>query len=86
MIHGAKVSVFFKIQAKSDAQLAEDRAWLSAEKVWLVHKGGFAGAKVLRGKNEESSSTQGQTCKVKVDASDVILDVDEEDVEKVSTH
>ena len=77
----------FYFQAKSDAQLAEDKAWLSAEKVWLVHKGGFAGAKVFRASSaknhDDVDSSQGQSCKVKVDGSDVVLDVDEEDIEKV---
>ena len=33
--------------------------------------------------NDDVDSSQGQSCKVRVDGSDVVLDVDEEDIEKV---
>ena len=77
------------LQAKSDAQLDEDKAWLLAEKVWLVHKGGFASGKLLRTKQTsgansgDSSDSATSCCKVKLDAGATVLDVDEEDVEKV---
>ena len=82
-------------QAKSDAQLAEDKAWLAAEKIWLVHKGGFAAGKLQRkkaGRSAGAAATSGDAvasddastaCKVKLDVNDTVLDVDEDDVEKV---
>ena len=72
---------FLSFQAKSEAQLASEKAWLSAEKVWLVHKGGFTGASAIT--SEADSELPEGRCKVKIDYNGKILEVDEEDVEKV---
>ena len=72
-------------QAKSEAQLASEKAWLSAERVWLVHKGGFAAARLQRG-TENGGEGEGLgegKCRVKLDYGGEILEVEEEDVEKV---
>ena len=48
------------------------------EAVWLVHKGGFAAAHLVK----SDSNVEGK-CKIRVDQSGDVLEVDEEDVEKV---
>lgn len=51
------------------------------EPVWLVHKGGFAAAHLLK---PESGTELGEgKCRVRVDQSGDVLEVDEEDIEKV---
>jgi len=76
----------FAVQAKSDEQLASDKAWMVAERVWLVHRGGFAAARVLRagmpGADDVDNLPEGK-CRVKLEHGGETLDVDEEDVEKV---
>jgi len=58
-----------------------------AERVWLVHRGGFAAARVLRagmpGAEGVENLPEGK-CRVKVEHGGEVLDVDEEDVEKVN--
>ncbi|XP_077996224.1 unconventional myosin-XVIIIa-like isoform X2 [Glandiceps talaboti] len=68
-----------KTVAKTEDQLASEQAWLKAEKVWLVHKGGFAAAKVLNDPNLAEGKV-----KVKLEHGEEILEVDEEDVEKAN--
>ncbi|XP_078599042.1 unconventional myosin-XVIIIa-like isoform X5 [Branchiostoma floridae x Branchiostoma japonicum] len=68
-------------RAKSEDQVAEEQSWLShAEKVWLVHKGGFAGAGLLPGQGD---IPEGRV-KVKLDHGGEVLEVDEDDVEKAN--
>jgi len=59
-----------------------------AERVWLVHRGGFAGARVLRagmpGAEGVENLPEGK-CRVKLEHGGEMLDVDEEDVEKVDS-
>ena len=72
------------LQAKSDEQLASEQTWLKAERVWLVHKGGFAAGRMHKaGAGEQGAGEEGRV-KVKLDFGGEVLDVDEEDVEKVS--
>ncbi|XP_066294954.1 unconventional myosin-XVIIIa-like isoform X7 [Branchiostoma lanceolatum] len=67
--------------AKSEGQVAEEESWLShAEKVWLVHKGGFAGAGLIP---SEDDLPEGRV-KVKLDHGGEVLEVDEDDVEKAN--
>ena len=42
------------MQAKSEEQLASEKAFLEAERVWLVHRDGFASAGLL--KTEQNSN------------------------------
>jgi myosin-18 len=58
-----------------------EKAWLEAEKVWLVHKGGFASASVIKG-NGMSPLPEGKV-RIKLDSGGDVLEVDEDDVEKV---
>lgn len=44
--HTLFLYVYF--QAKSEEQLASEKAFLEAERVWLVHKDGFAAAGLLK--------------------------------------
>jgi len=53
---------------------------MDAERVWLVHKGGFASASQLRG--EGHGVPEGRV-KIRLDHGGEILEVDEDDVEKV---
>ena len=76
-------------QAKTDGQLASEKAWLDAERVWVVHKRGFSGAKHLKDAPEANgvahgvSTGAGDKIRVRLDFNSEILEVDEEDVEKV---
>lgn len=72
----------FLFQAKSDAQLAMDAEGLAVERVWLVHKGGFASARLL--KLDGASSLPEGKCRITLEHGAEVLDVDEEDVEKVN--
>ena len=75
------------LQKKSDDELASEKVWLSAERVWLVHKGGFAAARVLKAGTpgiEGLDQLPEGRCKVKMEHGGEIIEVDEEDVEKVS--
>ena len=54
---------------------------MEAEKVWVVHKGGFSGGRMLKA-TPESNNTE-TTCKVKLDQGGEILNVDEDTIEKV---
>jgi len=77
----------FLFQAKTEEQLASDKAWMVAERVWLVHRGGFAAARVLHagmpGAEGVDNLPEGK-CRVKLDHGGELLDVDEEDIEKVN--
>lgn len=43
----------FVLQAKSEDQLENEKAFLEADRVWLVHRDGFAAAGLLKDKAEE---------------------------------
>ncbi|XP_026678087.1 unconventional myosin-XVIIIa [Diaphorina citri] len=62
-------------EAKSEEQLASEKSWLDAEKLWLVHRAGFTLARPL------SNARDGKV-KVKVEVTGVEVTVDEDDVEK----
>ena len=59
-----------------------------SERVWLVHRGGFAAARVLHagmpGAEGVENLAEGK-CRVKLEHGGEVLDVDEEDVEKVGS-
>ena len=55
-----------------------EKEWLSSQRVWLVHRAGFAASQLL----DTPDDADGKV-KVKVEHSGEILEVDEEDVEKV---
>lgn len=74
------------MQAKSDEQLATEKAWLDAERLWLVHRRGFTavqgGQRAVQ--NSEAGSDDGSRLHVRVDATQEVVTVDDDDVEKVS--
>ncbi|KAK3084703.1 hypothetical protein FSP39_017720 [Pinctada imbricata] len=75
-------SMRFKKAAKSENDVQTEKAWLEAEKVWLVHKGGFASSCVLKS-NGMSPLPEGRV-RIKLDHGGDILEVDEDDVEKAN--
>ncbi|XP_077098257.1 unconventional myosin-XVIIIa isoform X5 [Siphateles boraxobius] len=68
-------------KVKTEEQLAAEKAWYNAEKVWLVHKDGFSLATQL--KTEMGSLPEGKV-KVRLEHDGTLLEVDEDDVEKAN--
>ncbi|KAJ8917233.1 hypothetical protein NQ315_002250 [Exocentrus adspersus] len=64
--------------AKSEELLAKEKLWLDAEKVWLVHRGGFAAARKETGPQEPGK------LKIRLEATGDLLSVDEDDIEKAN--
>ncbi|NWZ26564.1 MY18A protein, partial [Asarcornis scutulata] len=67
--------------AKTEEQIAAEEAWYETDKVWLVHKDGFSLGDQLR--PEEASALPEGKVKVKLDHDGAVLEVEEDDVEKV---
>ncbi|XP_018321615.1 unconventional myosin-XVIIIa isoform X4 [Agrilus planipennis] len=67
-------------QAKTEDQIANEIEWLDAERVWLVHRGGFTCAKKI------TTTAEGDIGKlrIQIDQTGEILEVDEDDLEKLS--
>lgn len=65
-------------QAKSEEQVETEKKWLDAEKLWLMHRGGFALARKY-GQEQDTGKMI-----VQLEDSGDVLTVDEDDVEKVS--
>ncbi len=59
-------------QAKTEEQVASEQAFLDAERVWLVHKEGFAAAGQL--KDEENPPPEGRL-RVQLDYNGDIIEV-----------
>lgn len=77
-----KLLTLLSCQAKSEEEVNSQKAWLDAEKVWVVHKAGFSGGRVQKTKIvKEDSETA--LCKVKLDQGGEIITVEEENIEKV---
>jgi len=75
-------------QMRTDEQILSDKLWLSAEKVWLIHKGGFAAARALE--QSDITDTEGiyepvmdGKCRVILEHGGEVLIVNEDDIEKV---
>ena len=67
------------MQAKSEEQLASEKAFLEAERVWLVHKDGFAGAGLLKDKKESGSGEEEEgKVKVQLDYNGDVIEVGRE--------
>lgn len=79
---------FKKSMAKSDEQLATEKAWLDAERLWLVHRKGFAavqgGQRAAGGADSASEGEDGSRLHVRVDATQEVVTVDDDDVEKAN--
>ncbi|XP_025836793.1 unconventional myosin-XVIIIa isoform X2 [Agrilus planipennis] len=67
-------------QAKTEDQIANEIEWLDAERVWLVHRGGFTCAKKI------TTTAEGDIGKlrIQIDQTGEILEVDEDDLEKAN--
>ena len=71
------------MQTKTEAEVASEKEWLEAEKVWVVHKGGFSGGRMLKSSTAAANAESDTTRKVKLDHGGDIMTVDEDCVEKV---
>lgn len=82
LIHSGTCFYVLVLQAKSEEEVNSQKAWLDAEKVWVVHKAGFSGGKVQKNKTvrEEDDTPM---CKVKLDHGGEIITIEEDSVEKV---
>ncbi|XP_066966280.1 unconventional myosin-XVIIIa-like isoform X4 [Macrobrachium rosenbergii] len=69
--------------ARSEEQVAAAKAWLDAERVWLVHRGGFCAARQLRETDSGESLPEGRV-RLKLEHNGDIIEVDEDDVEKAN--
>ena len=63
---------FLLFQAKTEEQVASEQAFLDAERVWLVHKEGFAAAGQLQ--DEENPAPEGRV-RVQLDYNGDIIEV-----------
>lgn len=78
LVHLLNKKIFFSFQqAKSEEQIAKEKLWLDTEKVWLIHRGGFA----LSRKQQEV--VEDGKIKLILDQTGETLLVDEDDIEKV---
>ncbi|EFN88578.1 Myosin-XVIIIa [Harpegnathos saltator] len=65
-------------EARSEEHLAQEQAWLTSEKVWLLHRGGFTPATRCGSADPDTGKLR-----IRLTTSGEELLVDEEDVEKV---
>ncbi|XP_066148731.1 unconventional myosin-XVIIIa isoform X2 [Euwallacea fornicatus] len=65
--------------AKSEEHLEKEKQWLDAERVWLMHRGGFVAARRETDPNSEPGKIT-----IKLEQSGEILVVDEDDIEKAN--
>ncbi|XP_028396450.1 unconventional myosin-XVIIIa-like [Dendronephthya gigantea] len=73
-----------KKKTKTEAEVASEKEWLEAEKVWVVHKGGFSGGRMLKSSPAAANTESDPTRKVKLDHGGDIMNVDEDCVEKAN--
>ena len=71
----------FDLKARTDTELASEKAWLDAEKVWLNHSEGFSPGRLIKKKNENADET---ACMVKLDHGGEVIEIDEEQISKVN--
>ncbi|XP_050299699.1 unconventional myosin-XVIIIa isoform X2 [Anthonomus grandis grandis] len=64
------------VEAKSEEHLEQEKLWLDSEKVWLMHRGGFAAAR-----REDDPSPDPGKITIRLDQSGELLVVDEDDIE-----
>ncbi|GFY57295.1 unconventional myosin-XVIIIa [Trichonephila inaurata madagascariensis] len=70
----------FRAMAKSEEEMEREKTWLSKDMVWVVHKGGFSAAHLVK----SSSAAQEGKIYVKTEFSQDVLEVNEEDVDKTN--
>lgn len=66
-------------QAKSEEELSKEKLWLDAERLWLIHRGGFSAVRRL-----QNLDTDPGKIRVCLEETEDILTVDEDDVEKAN--
>ncbi|XP_021925686.1 unconventional myosin-XVIIIa isoform X4 [Zootermopsis nevadensis] len=73
-------------KAKSEEQLASERAWLEAERLWLVHRVGFSAVRRLPEEFSGSGGGDSDASKLHVhlEVTGEVLQVDDDDVEKAN--
>ncbi|XP_037068511.1 unconventional myosin-XVIIIa-like, partial [Pollicipes pollicipes] len=71
--------------AKTEDQLASERAWQDADQVWLVHKEGFSAARLLRPPDDDAGGQPADgRVKIRLQDSNEVIEVDEDDIEKAN--
>ncbi|XP_057663669.1 unconventional myosin-XVIIIa isoform X1 [Diorhabda carinulata] len=65
--------------AKTEEHLANEKLWLETEKLWLMHRGGFAASR-----REIDADQEPGKVKLRLEATGELLSVDEDDVEKAN--
>lgn len=65
-------------QAKTDEQITKEKQWLDTQKVWLMHRGGFALARKISGPEVEPGKVR-----IQLEQTGDHLNVDEDDIETV---
>ena len=73
----------FVWQARSEHQLVAEQAWVEGENVWLGHRDGFTAGRQLQQENGVTTLGEGRV-RVRLDHSEEVLEVDEDDVEKAN--
>ena len=68
-------------QAKSDDELAREKAWIEAGRVWLHYREGFAAASLLNGTDHPAGEGK---VRVKLESSGELLTVDEDEIDKAN--
>ncbi|KRT84731.1 Myosin head, partial [Oryctes borbonicus] len=68
-----------QVQAKTDEQITKEKQWLDTEKVWLMHRGGFALARKIPGQEVEPGKVR-----IQLEQTGDHLNVDEDDIEKAN--
>lgn len=58
--------------------MAKEKQWLDAEKIWLMHRGGFAAAR-----KDTTTKPEPGKLTIRLEQNGEIMSVDEDDVEKV---
>ncbi|KAK1129525.1 hypothetical protein K0M31_019247 [Melipona bicolor] len=67
------------VEARSEEHLAQEQAWLSSERIWLLHRGGFTPATKCGSADPDTGKLR-----IRLTTSGEELLVDEEDVEKAN--
>ncbi|RUS85714.1 hypothetical protein EGW08_006508, partial [Elysia chlorotica] len=75
-------SLRYRKGARTEDDVQTEKAWLQAEKVWLIHRGGFSEAH-LQGKGDAPGGPPEGRVRVRLESGDVI-EVDEDDIEKAN--
>jgi len=70
-------------QARSEDQVANEKAWLDAERVWLVHREGFTAGRQVKESDAGEPLGEGLV-RVRLDVNDDVIQVEEDDVERAN--